>query len=370
MTENNKWYTDEFVESMGRQGGGDFEPMSDKQNRYSHVRIVENNEARTVIHWRYAQCECEHYLGNDPDPLTGWTDWADEYFTVYPDGVAVRKDVAWTTSPSAWHEFQETIVINGAGTRPEDNIKPEALTIANMDGESDTYTWRDHPPVGKSRLAHPNIQVVNLQSLWKPFQIVPPRNCSIVPYTGEKTFAHVRVVESLAGDPGGIQRHFRRGSRQGVALFLVPHPLGAIRQIAEFHHEGHARGHDHESSDRTPPARQIMARRTRSHGGWQRIYQPGVRREPARVRVDPQHAASGRNPANPAPCLDGSSAGQPCLRHPKLGEGSAEVHGGRAAGEPWHGLPVRVRSSSGRRRSCRLASTGSRCPGARRDRGA
>ena len=163
VTENNKWYTDEFVESMGRQGGGDFEPMSDKQNRYSHVRILENNDAHTVIHWRYAQCECEHYLGNDPDPLTGWTDWADEYFTVYPDGIAVRKDVAWTTSPGAWHEFQETIVINGAGTRPEDNINPEALTIANMSGESDTYSWLEHPPARKSHLAQPNIQVVNLK---------------------------------------------------------------------------------------------------------------------------------------------------------------------------------------------------------------
>ena len=142
-----------------------------------------------IIHWRYAQCECEHYEGNDPDPLTGWTDWADEYFTVYPDGVAVRKDVAWTTTPSAWHEFQETIVINGAGTRPEDNIQPEALTIANMNGETDSYTWRDHPPTGKSPLAHPNIQLVNLKSRWKPFQIVPPKNASISPYTGEKTFA-------------------------------------------------------------------------------------------------------------------------------------------------------------------------------------
>lgn len=189
VTENNKWYTDEFDESMSRFGGGDFEPMSDKQDRYSHVRIIENTDARIVVHWRYAQCECEQYLGDYPDPLTGWTDWADEYFTIYPDGVAVRKVVAWTTNTKAWHEFQETIVINGAGTRPEDNINPEALTIANMKGESDTYTWLEHPPVGKSHLANPNIQVVNLKSTWKPFQIVPPEKSTIVPYTGEKTFA-------------------------------------------------------------------------------------------------------------------------------------------------------------------------------------
>ena len=174
---------------MSPVGGRDFEPMSDKQDRYSHVRIIENNDARIVVHWRYAQCECEHYLGNYPDPLTGWTDWADEYFTIYPDGVSARKVIAWTTYVKSWHEFQETIVINGAGTRPEDNINPEALTIANMNGESDTYTWLDHPPARASHLAHPNIQVVNLKSTWKPFQIVPPDHAGITPYTGEKTFA-------------------------------------------------------------------------------------------------------------------------------------------------------------------------------------
>ncbi len=80
-------------------------------------------------------------------------------------------------------------MINGAGTRPEDNINPQALTIANMKGETDTYDWSAHPPVGESHLAHPNIQVVNLKSAWKPFQIVPPAHASIAPYTGEKTFA-------------------------------------------------------------------------------------------------------------------------------------------------------------------------------------
>ena len=43
VTENNKWYTDEFVETGGEidcPGGQDCEPISDKQNRYSHVRIL------------------------------------------------------------------------------------------------------------------------------------------------------------------------------------------------------------------------------------------------------------------------------------------------------------------------------------------
>jgi Concanavalin A-like lectin/glucanases superfamily len=193
VTENNKWYTDEFLETGGPvdcPGGEDCEPMSDKQNRYSHVRIIENTDARAVVHWRYGLCEVVNYTCANPDPNTGWTDWADEYFTVYPDGVAVRKQVLWTSNFKNWHEFQETIIINGPGTRPEDNIQPAALTIGNMMGETMTYSWEKGPPPRDMPTPdHPNIQVVNLKSEWKPFQIVSPSKSSITAYTGEVTYS-------------------------------------------------------------------------------------------------------------------------------------------------------------------------------------
>lgn len=193
VSENNKWYTDEFLETGGKvdcPGGEDCEPMSDKQNRYSHVRILENTDARAVVHWRYGLCEVVNYSCANPDPNTGWTDWADEYFTIYPDGVAVRKQVLWTSNFKNWHEFQETIVINGPGQRPEDNIYPEALTIANMKGETATYSWEKGPPAkNMDKLQNPNIQVVNLKSDWKPFQIVSPVHSSMKVYTGEPTYS-------------------------------------------------------------------------------------------------------------------------------------------------------------------------------------
>jgi len=193
VTENNKWYTDEFLETGGKvdcPGGEDCEPMSDKENRYSHVRILENTDARAVVHWRYGLCEVVNYTCANPDPTTGWTDWADEYFTIYPDGVAVRKQVLWTSNFKNWHEFQETIIINGPGTRPEDNIQPDALTIGNMKGETAIYSWEKGPPAKKmEKPENPNIQVVNLKANWKPFQIVSPVNSSMRPYTGEVTYS-------------------------------------------------------------------------------------------------------------------------------------------------------------------------------------
>ena len=123
-------------------GGGDCEPMSDKQSRYSHVSILESSPARAVIHWRYALAEARNYKGARPDPSTGWTDWADEYWTVYPDGVAVRKQVLWSSALDATHEWQESIILNAPGQMPEDNIEADALTLENMAGKTATYHWQ------------------------------------------------------------------------------------------------------------------------------------------------------------------------------------------------------------------------------------
>jgi hypothetical protein len=202
VTENGKWYTDEFLEAYGPPGctgGEDCEPMSDKQTRYAHVSIVQNSAARAVIHWRYALSETRNYSGSFADPLTGWFDWADEYWTVYPDGVAVRQQILWSTEKADWaHEWQETIIINGPGERPEDNINYDALSLANMKGESASYRWEPRTsslfdyPQGPKSLPSPvgaNIQVINLKSNLKPFQIVPPEGARILPYSGERSYS-------------------------------------------------------------------------------------------------------------------------------------------------------------------------------------
>ena len=205
-----KWYTDEFVEAYGKPhcpDSEDCEPMSDKQNRYSHVRILENTDARVVVHWRYALSESENYKASYPDPLTGWFDWADEYWTVYPGGVAVRKQVQWSShldgvrpgdpAGSAPHEFQESIILNGPGQWPEDNINYDAITLANIKGETAVYSWKEKSrdvfdyPHGPSSFPNPagaNIRWINLKSMWKPFQIAP-KPAKFTAYNGEKTMS-------------------------------------------------------------------------------------------------------------------------------------------------------------------------------------
>jgi Concanavalin A-like lectin/glucanases superfamily len=191
ITEDGKWYSDEFVETGGLPGcpdGQDCEPMSDKQNVYAHIRIIESTPARAVIQFRYGQCEVEHNICANPDPFTGWTDTADDYYTIYPDGVAARRTVAWTSNFDTWHEFQETMILNPPGMRPEDSIQTNALTFMNMKGETATYSW-ERPPVVILKPDDANIQVVNLKAQWKPFQIVMPAHPLISTYVGEKTYS-------------------------------------------------------------------------------------------------------------------------------------------------------------------------------------
>ncbi len=172
-----KWYTNEFVERRGHHSPnteGSVEPMSDKQCRFSHVRVIESNDARVVVHWRYAPIDVryEHPL---TDLDTGWSDWVDEYYTIYPDAIGVRKITVHTNRPDLWMEFQESILLNQPGTLPEDNIEAAAVSLANMAGESVTYVWtEDGGPEFDRNPALSNIMKINLIGRLKPFAIVPP----------------------------------------------------------------------------------------------------------------------------------------------------------------------------------------------------
>lgn len=59
-----------------------------KKLKYSRVSILEQGPARTKVHWHYACCNVRYEVFNGNTV-------ADEYYTVYPDGVGVRKLVGW-----------------------------------------------------------------------------------------------------------------------------------------------------------------------------------------------------------------------------------------------------------------------------------
>ncbi|MEM8565734.1 MAG: LamG domain-containing protein [Bacteroidota bacterium] len=172
VTENGKWMVDQSRETAGNwflsTGNreefvtGCVEHMSDVQTRSSRVSIIEDNPARKVINWRYLQMDVTFRQIDLPNN-TGFGQWGNELYYIYPDGVMVRKVLP---GQGGW---QETIFLNEPGTRPEDNIELEACTLMNLDGDSRTYSWEEGYPV--FNLPDANIQITNLKSEYKPFMI-------------------------------------------------------------------------------------------------------------------------------------------------------------------------------------------------------
>ncbi len=185
VSENGKWMADQSRETGGNwflsQGSSDemptgcMEHMSDVQCRSSRVAVIESNEARVLVNWRYLQMDVKFRQNDSPDN-TGFGEWGNELYYIYPDGVAVRKVLP---GRGGW---QETIFLNEPGTRPEDNVELEAVTLLNMQGESKTYSWELGYP--KFDLQDANIQVVNFKSKFRPFLILR-QGSSFAVFNGE-----------------------------------------------------------------------------------------------------------------------------------------------------------------------------------------
>jgi hypothetical protein len=185
VTENGRWIGDQSAEAPPGEFGC-IEHMSDKQARYAHVRMLENSPARVVVHWRYALTDVMYNIG-ERDAITGWGDWADEYYTIYPDGLAVRHFLIH--APRDRYSITEPATLNNPGERAEDNVSIEAATLANMKGETRTFSWETWPADGSVRgeffnaVPDANISIVNTKSEFKPVYVYEPGTL-IIPYGG------------------------------------------------------------------------------------------------------------------------------------------------------------------------------------------
>lgn len=181
VSENGLLMADQSVERANDHGCT--EHMSDKQNRYAHIRIVENNDARVVLCWRYNPCDI-FYQETNVDPAPGWGDWVEEYFYIYPDGVMMREQKFYTRGEverkrvggfGGWPSNQETIFFSQPGKGPLDTVDVAALTVANDAGESRTFSWQPEFPgaIGREP-AKPTIQMVNFKAKYRPYMLKLP----------------------------------------------------------------------------------------------------------------------------------------------------------------------------------------------------
>jgi len=192
VSENDIHFNNGFNE--GWNDHGSCEPMSDKKCKYSSVKIIESNEARVVILWRYGLVDVTGTFAFE-DPTTGWGDWTNETYTIYPDMSGVRKDVIFSNAPNAEHEWQESMIVLSPGQRPEDLLEFGAVTVGNVKGEKKTYSWEhDLPPASSDDFDHGNIQVINTKSEYKPYSAVRTQDFKMMDfYAGEEIRRDVSV---------------------------------------------------------------------------------------------------------------------------------------------------------------------------------
>jgi hypothetical protein len=179
VTDNDQWMADQSVEAW-KTGDADtdgcFEHMQDRLCRYSHVRIIESHDARTVVHWRYAPVSSKNNLWN-VDEKTGRACWIDEYYTIYPDAIGVRKPTWNTGTLGSPRQFQESLPFTNPDQWCNDVIEKNFCTVANMQGEQLTLRFVENP--AKTPEAVPEeltIQRYHFRSPYDPVIIYEPGN--------------------------------------------------------------------------------------------------------------------------------------------------------------------------------------------------
>lgn len=193
VTDTNKWICDQSTEltewhwdDRGNGAQSCCEHMSDYQARHSHVRLIENTDARVLVHWRYASVDVlyKHPLSCElPD---NWGIWTDEYIYIYPDGVGTRMVDSFHRLNGDIERigFHDTQFLSESGTKPEDNINLQSLTVVSHKDKVTELDWSAEHPSGNYDA---QIIWVNLKSDYKVFEIFPPQSKVNVWAGGEKT---------------------------------------------------------------------------------------------------------------------------------------------------------------------------------------
>jgi len=249
VTENNQWMSDQSAEIGGPHGCA--EHMADKRGRFSHVRLIENTDARVVIHWRYPSIDVG-YVFPAPDV------WADEYYSIYPDGAGIRYVAR---AKGGWHDTQ---FLTQAGTTCLDTLSLTALTVANLDGETADLTWALPNRVPANPIKDACIKVINFKSKWKVYVIyregaeiqqwgrteqskhtpdpfAGPWNhwpVGLNPSDGRYAVAHDRITHAAIGGARGVGPFVMYGFTDQAATHLIPLAKSWNHPAALEHPEG------------------------------------------------------------------------------------------------------------------------------------
>jgi len=173
VSENGLWMADQSVETWNKTQGC-YEHMQDRRCRYSHVRIIESNDARVVVHWRYALVSAHDELAAE-DEKTTRACWIDEYYHIYPDQMGIRKPTWKTGTLPRPIQFQESLPFTDSGQLQGDVINKDFATVANFKGQTETLSFVANP-TKREMPADLTVQRYNFRSKNRPSIIFEPGN--------------------------------------------------------------------------------------------------------------------------------------------------------------------------------------------------
>lgn len=191
VSENENWMTDQSVETWGEgkdDTEGCFEHMQDRHCRFSHVRIIENSDARVVIHWRYAPVSAYNNTWKI-DPKTGWECWIDEYYYIYPDATGIRK-VSWNKGTLGDNvQYQESLPLLHPGQMKGDLLEIDYVHVADYENNIRPVSFVENPREQTTDWARKfTIQQYNFKSANKPFICFEPGNKMEVRWNALSTY--------------------------------------------------------------------------------------------------------------------------------------------------------------------------------------
>ena len=179
VSENGLWMADQSVEAWGSGKAdkeGCFEHMQDRRCRYSHVRIIESNDARVVVQWRYAPVSSHDHLWRE-DPKTGRACWVDEYYYIYPDRIGVRKPTWKTGTLLGPRQFQESLPFTQPGQLVCDVLHKDFAYVGNLKGQMQSMEYVENPKESKKKFPEDLLfQMYNFKAKNKPFIVFEPGN--------------------------------------------------------------------------------------------------------------------------------------------------------------------------------------------------
>ena len=182
------WFTPEWCEVNSPNDEECYEPIMDKRLLYSSVEILERGPARARVKWSYSLADMRYRVFHGDSR-------AEEIYTIYPDGIALREVTLWPGSldnhggnPNFW-QVQEWILLNESGTTPRLELADDGpFSVSDGNGKTVVVEWPvpDHAsPLCEQITDIENwdsyIGLIRLKKGPSPFTIVP-NSQALFPY--------------------------------------------------------------------------------------------------------------------------------------------------------------------------------------------